>query len=931
MAEIPSSWWASAEGKLYNVSRAREFFEALLKAHPHPNTLIDYLNERRFILLLEILEQSECLRKFLLRHPLEFERTIPNLWYLVKEKEDYLRELKDLLSGNLSDEAFSEKLAYYRHRELMRLFAKEILGTAKLEDILREYSHLPDAMLEVVYERALEEAKERLGKPVNERGEEIVGAIIALGKHGSEELNYYSDIDLIYIHSEDKGSAARKTIPEFFSEVFRKVTKLMEAQTPEGVPYKVDLDLRPFGKTGPISLSLRAAELYYESYGRIWERFALLRARPVAGDPNLGESFMKDIVKPFVYSSADFKLIQEIRLMKQRIEAQAKKKLGKGYNLKTGEGGIREVEFTVQSLIILLGSKSSFVRERNTFRGIWKLNQKGVFSDEEALFLEEAYAFLRTLEHRLQISKCLQTQTLGEQDLPFLAKVLGFKSPQKLSEKLEEVKAGVKEIFDSLVPQRKERELDPLQIAIITEDRDFGQHELKNKGFSNPSKSFSLLLSYFYGKEGLKLSDKEKEKLLDLIPRLVGLASQSSDPDETLKNFDKFFTNPTGRKVILSDPKEDFLKGLFEVFSLSSVLSNLVSKNPDLVEDVLTLYRDYPTLERLEEEFTKYEETLNLTREDLYRRFKMVWEVRIGLLYLMGELSYENLKKLFSSLSLLADFLLQKLWTEVQLSVEPALLLSLGKLGSKELSFGSDLDLVFAVGSQEDKERVTDKVRRLVRFITAHTPEGYLYEVDFRLRPMGSKGELVPTLDFYKKYFAKEARTWERLAWTRARILAGEESLKNEMEKLIEDFLFGRDWREKERKDVYEMRIKLQEHAKRGRNLIDLKFAAGGIVDGEFLVQYLLIKEGIRETSMIGGFEKLIGRYSFLKDAYESFMFLRLVETHLRLTKERGTSILRYEDFPRLAKSLKMSPEEFEDELRKSMKTLRETFLEFLG
>lgn len=926
---IPSQWWSTAERKLFNLREAKEHFEKLLSLHPNPRTLLDYLNERRFVLLLEILEQSKCLRNFLFRHPEEFERQIPGLWYIFKEKEDYLRELSQILSDSDTDERFSEKLAYFRNRELLRVFAKNLLGTAKVEDILREYSYLPDAMLEASYSKAFEEMKERIGVPVTEDGREASGCVIALGKHGSEELNFYSDIDLLFLHSEDKGRAGKLTLNEFFSEVFKKLYRLMTTQTPEGKPYEVDLDLRPFGKTGPISMSLRSAELYYESYGRIWERFALLRARPVAGDMELGERFMKEVVRPFVYSPADYRLIGEIKGMKRRVEAEAKKGLRKGYNVKTGEGGIREVEFTVQSLVILLGNRIPFLRERNTFRAIWKLNQKGVFSDEEALFLERAYAFLRNLEHRIQLRDCLQTHTFSEEDVPYLAKALGYEE-EEFRRELKTYLMGIREIFEGLVPERKEEELEPVQIALITEDLDYGSFILEERGFKDPRRSFTLLLSYFHGKEGLKLSDREKEKLLRLIPRIIELSLASSDPDETLRNFDKFFTNPTGRKVVLSDPKEDFMEGLFKVFSLSSTLSSMVGRNPDLVEDVLTLYREYPTWERLEEEFLKYEEVLNLSQENLFRRFKKVWEVRIGLVYLMGERSYENMRGFFQALSLLADFLLSKLWEKFSLQEKSAVLYSLGKLGSRELSFGSDLDLVFCVKTGEEKEEVTSKVQRFVRSITTHTSEGYLYEVDFRLRPMGSKGELVPTLDFYRRYFEREARTWERLAWTRARFITGCEELGRELEEEVERFLFEGRWGEEERKEVYEMRLKLQNMA-REKGALDLKFGPGGIVDGEFLVQYLLIKERLRETSTIAGFERLKGKYPALEEAYESFLFLRLVETHLRFLKERGSSLLTKGDIPRVATSLGMTPDELEDQLLRRMGTLREVFLEFLG
>lgn len=932
MSLVPPPWLKTAENFVVDLKKTYTYFEELLKKHPEPKSLLEYLNERRFILLLMILEQSRCLRKFLLRHPTEFQNTIPNLWYLVKEREDYLKELKNLTSNVQDDYSFSEKLAFYRHKELMRLFAKELLGVSSYEDILNEYSHLADALIEISFQRVWEESVDTYGEPKEENGKIATATVLGLGKLGSEELNYYSDIDLIFIHSSDKGNAGKLSLNEFFTKFFQKLVKLMTTQTSEGVPYSVDLDLRPFGKSGPISMSLRSAELYYESYGRIWEKFALLRARYSAGDYNLADRFLKEVVNPFVFSSVDYKVIEEIRLMKKRIETEGKKRFIKGYNVKTGEGGVREVEFSVQSLVILLGAKSPILRERNTYRAIYKLMQKGIFSSDEAEALEKAYTFLRKLEHRIQLKECLQTHVLREGDKELFAKFLGFASKEELENQLNYHKQNVKAVFDQLLPKEKIEELNSIQEAVITEDLEWGEKLLKERGFKSAKQIFLLLTEPVYGTKNIHFSEKEKRIYIRLIPRIVELSQKATNPDETVKNFFKFFFNPTGRRVILSeDKREEFFDKLFTIFSLSNYLSYLISKNPDLVEDALTLYRDFPSLEDFEKEFQKYRETLNLSPENLYRRFKTVWEVRIGLVYLLKEEEkYKKLKKLFLSLSSLADFILIKLWNDLGLNKNEALLYSLGKLGSRELNFGSDLDLVFSVRNLEEKQEVYDKVKNLVRFITAHTSEGYLYSVDFRLRPMGTKGELVPTYDFYKKYFKRKARTWERLAWTRARFTVGEKSFHKEFERLIEEFLFDAPWGEKEKREVYEMRLKLQDVSKKGKGIIDIKLGEGGIVDGEFLIQYLLIKEKIREASMIGGFEKLIDYYPELKTAYESFMFLRLVETHLRLMKERGTSVLTEQDIPKVATSIGMDEERFRKELKKRMEKLRDTFNKFL-
>jgi glutamate-ammonia-ligase adenylyltransferase len=920
---VPSQWLSSAERYLTNPKKAEESFKELLEKHPEPKSLLDYLNERRFILLLRLLDHSECMRKFLINHPMDFQNVIPGLWYVSKRKEDYLRELEELVSLHSEDKKFSEKLAYYRHRELMRFLSKEFLGTAKLEDILREYSELPDALLELAYRRSLSEAIDLYGEPLEEDQKPATACIVGLGKLGSYELNYYSDIDIMFIHSSDKGRAGKLTLNEFFSKVFQKVVSLMTSITPEGKPYEVDLDLRPFGKSGPISMSLRSAELYYESYGRMWERFALLRARYSAGDQELYRAFEREVKEPFVFrKSIDYRVLEEIRLIKAQINAQARKGLLNKINVKTGEGGIREVEFMVQAMVLLFGGKFPFLRESNTIRALWKLHQKGVFSMEEVEFLESAYVFLRKLEHRIQIKNCVQNHAFSPQEVPLLAKLMDM-DVEEFQRKFQEYTKRISQMFYNMLPAQEEKELDPLMAYLLEGDQESGKELLASLGFKNPTRAFNILLNYVQGSLGISLSSEERRQFYELLPQMVKMMASTPDPDETLNNFDKFFSNPTGRRVILSSSKEDFRKRLCKVFSLSSYLSTLISRNPDLVEDVLTLYQDYPDQNRLEEEFEKYREMLPLSPENLFRRFKTVWEVRNALVYLVKqEDRYTKLEKFFLSLSELADFLMKKLW---QFS-EGVCLYALGKYGSQELTVGSDLDLVFVARSPSFEE--VKLAQQMIRFITLHTSEGYLYKLDFRLRPMGSKGELLPSIDFYRDYFERSARTWERIAWTRARFIVGDTALRDEFEEVIENFLFGKPITEKEIREIRDMRFALESNAKKDKELIDIKFGKGGLIDGEFLIQLYILREKLREPSMIRAYRVLTQKYSLLKEAFEIYMFLRLVETRHRLSKEHGGSVLNKKDRERVASSLNMPSEDFEDKLRESLKRMREIFLE---
>jgi glutamate-ammonia-ligase adenylyltransferase len=920
---VPSQWFSSAERYLTNPKKAEESFKELLEKHPEPKSLLDYLNERRFILLLRLLDHSECMRKFLINHPTDFQNVIPGLWYVSKRKEDYLRELEELVSLHSEDKKFSEKLAYYRHRELMRLLSKEFLGTAKLEDILREYSELPDALLELAYRRSLLEAIDLYGEPLEEDQKPATACIIGLGKLGSYELNYYSDIDIMFIHSSDKGRAGKLTLNEFFSKVFQKVVSLMTSITPEGKPYEVDLDLRPFGKSGPISMSLRSAELYYESYGRMWERFALLRARYSAGDQELYRDFEREVKEPFVFrKSIDYRVLEEIRLIKAQINAQAKKGLLNKINVKTGEGGIREVEFMVQAMVLLFGGKFPFLRESNTIRALWKLHQKGVFSMEEVEFLESAYVFLRKLEHRIQMKNCVQNHAFSPQEVPLLAKLMDM-DVEEFQRKFQEYTKRISQMFYNMLPAQEEKELDPLMAYLLEGDQESGKELLASLGFKNPTRAFNILLNYVQGSLGISLSSEERRQFYELLPQMVKMMASTPDPDETLNNFDKFFSNPTGRRVILSSSKEDFRTRLCKVFSLSSYLSTLISRNPDLVEDVLTLYQDYPDQNRLEEEFEKYRERLPLSPENLFRRLKTVWEVRNALVYLVKqEDRYTKLEKFFLSLSELADFLMKKLW---QFS-DGVCLYALGKYGSQELTIGSDLDLVFVARSPSFEE--VKLAQQMIRFITLHTSEGYLYKLDFRLRPMGSKGELLPSIDFYRDYFEKNARTWERIAWTRARFIVGDTALRDEFEEVIENFLFSKPITEREIREIRDMRFTLESNAKKDKELIDIKFGKGGLIDGEFLIQLYTLREKLREPSMIRAYRILAQKHSLLKEAFEIYMFLRLVETRHRLSKEHGGSVLNKKDRERVASSINMSFEDFEDKLRESLKRMREIFLE---
>ena len=926
--EIPKEWIEFAEPKLVNKELVLFSIEEILKNHPNPRSLLEYLNPRRFTLLAQILDQSSCLRKFLIKHPTAFEENIPGLWYKFKKKETYLREL-DRFKEKFKD--VSELLAFYRHYELLRIFAKELLGTATPEEILSEYSYLADALVEYAYQIALLNNIKKYGEPVTDSGNIAGGLILGLGKLGSEELNYYSDIDLIFLHETDRGKAGNLSLTQFFEKVFKDTFAILNKITPEGRPYITDLDLRPFGKSGPITMSLRSAELYYESYGRTWERFALLRARPVAGKYELYDWFWNEVQLPFVYKKpTDLNVLEEIKLMKKKIEAHFKKRILTQINIKTGKGGIRELEFTVQTLQILLGKNSPFLRERNTFRAIWKLHQKGIFSDEEAYNLEKAYTFLRRLEHRIQLKDCLQTQNLKKEDIPYYAKVFGYRDETQFWEEFNFYTSLVHSAFEGLLPE-KEKELSPTAEAIILESPHVLEEIYKEVPYYVLERIIFTLNNVFEGREGITLSEKEKENFLKWSDYIVEKLLKSPFPEIALTNFVKFLQNPTGRKLLFLQPNKQLYETLFKIFAVSSYLTNKIYISPDLVEDIITLYKEYPTKEEIKRDLEEFKRAKELSYINLIRRFETSWTIRIALIFITDPDRDKNILKLMRALTDLTEVVIEDIWKELGFGNIPLLLGALGKFGSGELTFASDLDLIFAFKDAETKRKYIKKPQEFIRFLTTHTAEGYLYKVDFRLRPMGSQGELAPVVEYYREYFEKHARIWEKLAWTRYRPIAGDKLIAEQMNNLVEEFLFGKELTAEDEREIYNMRMKLQQYSKDGRGKYDIKAGYGGLMDIEFLAQYLQLKERRKIGNTYEVLEAFSDKYPILEDLKEHYLFFRLLETVNRLIKPSGGSVIHKNDLEKFKTLIPMEVQDLEEEIINRRNEIRQIFLDFLG
>jgi glutamate-ammonia-ligase adenylyltransferase len=893
-------------------------FEALKK------DFLRSLPPEKYALLEKLSDYSSCISDFIFRHTEQLDYIYENLDKPLLGREGLIEEIKELLDLNDTN-LFVQKLTFFKLKHFSRIVAKDIYRKHDLLELTKEYSHLADASFEMCYKKAVEKTKKRYGTPIDqETGEEAEGAVIALGKLGGLDLNYYSDVDVMYIYSNegktDKGVSNR----EFFIQVFQTVTMLMTKRNIEGQPWIVDLDLRPEGRKGFIAYSLPAVEFYYWSHGRTWERHMLIKGRHSAGSKRVSEDFMK-IIKPFVYRKhAGLEVFEEIVEMKRLIEEEAKKKIKDAIDVKRSEGCIREIEFTVQVLQLMYGGKNPDLQERRTVKALRKLVKHGILNKAQGEILEEAYYFLRKLEHIIQIKNCVQTQTFHLKDADEYAGKMGFSSKEQFLEKLNFLRKEVKNIFEGISPA-VDAKLSPLQKYILTKQYiEEAVRYLGSLGFKNPEWALNIFKDIFFSKLYVELSENSKEVLFSFIPILEQKLKEFEDREDFLLNFRKMMIDGGMLWVFVSalEQNPNLVEFMLNIAKFSDYISDLMSKDRELLDWAFGI-EDIP---REKDDFEKELSVIpaDIEYTDRLKKLKKIVEVLVSLNYLSkihrGS-PEERLKEINHSLSNLADFILEKLY--LYYGGKNFAVYSLGKLGSREMNIGSDLDLIFVFKDEESKNRLIKIPLNIVKALTSYSGEGILYNIDLRLRPFGKGGELSPSLSFYKNYFQKEARVWERLAWTKARFITGDGDVREEMEYLIEEFLFGSPVDSRFINEAVEMRFRLEGLAGETPEEIDIKLGKGGITDIEFLVQIYTLKDKKRITNILEGVE------IFKRNLIDDYLFLREVEARLRMIKGIGLSKI-YRNSPflyRISHSFSMEPADLWNKIIETKKEIRDIFL----
>ncbi|HZU85373.1 MAG TPA: bifunctional [glutamate--ammonia ligase]-adenylyl-L-tyrosine phosphorylase/[glutamate--ammonia-ligase] adenylyltransferase [Polyangiaceae bacterium] len=823
-------------------------------------------------------------------------------------------------------ERVGRELRRFAAREKLRVAARELLAYPghDVDVTARELSDLADVCCEVALHEALGWAEARFGPPLTASGERCAFVVVGMGKLGGRELNAGSDIDLMLFYETDDGPAGDRSYNnEYFTRVAQRFVATLDLPTDDGVVWRVDLRLRPEGTRGPLVNALAAAERYYETWGRTWERAALVRARAVAGDLAFGARLL-DALSPFVWRrTVDPRVADEMSALLVRARAEAEG--GARDDLKIGPGGIREVEFFAQSLQLVWGGREPRVRGANTHDALRRLRACGFVSEREQVELAESYLFLRRLEHRVQFATGLQTHALPRDDELFsrIARSLGYDSDTALRAQIAAVRGRVSARFASLGREKASEDasierlwaaLDALDEAAVT------AAAAARFGAAASSDLPRHLLSLAHPADR-PLGAPTRDRHPALARRIVDALADAADPEQAARLLASFFGRLTTPGVYLRALAEDprLVRALCSLLGASAFLGEALVARPDLVDQV-AYARGVPTADVARAQVD--EEVSALTADEArdvdsfvgaLRRAKQRVLFEVGLADLAGELSTREVALVLTAL---ADATLEHAcrFAMRERGLEPSrglALIAMGKLGGREIGYGSDLDLLFVYESpgDDDAERYARTAQRVLRLVGTPHGEGPGYELDTRLRPSGNDGLLVVSLDAFARYQAQQAESWEHQALVKARACAGDMDLGERVIAVACDAAYEHGPPPPER--VHHLRMRMQRELAHERPSVrhDLKVGHGGLVDVEFATQWLQMRFGrdrrVRTTDTETALTALeVCGYLGPSDAEalrEGWRFLRRLEQRLRIAHGTGVTLIE-EGAPGLVK-----------------------------
>ncbi|EGR0119036.1 bifunctional [glutamate--ammonia ligase]-adenylyl-L-tyrosine phosphorylase/[glutamate--ammonia-ligase] adenylyltransferase [Vibrio parahaemolyticus] len=866
--QLPSSLVSVAESAVQNAQEAgylQSWPNAVVEQFHYVSALSQFITET--------IHRDEALAQ-----------QLPTMLSELSRHQAYRTRLAALLAECPDEMSGHRVLRQFRNREMVYIAWKDFLHAWTLEESLRHLSQLAEAMIFETYQWQYKICCAEWGTPTNAEGEAQPMLIIGMGKLGGGELNFSSDIDLIFTYPENgETQGARRSIAnaQFFTRLGQRIIKALDQQTFDGFCYRVDMRLRPFGESGPLVMSYAALEDYYQEQGRDWERYAMIKARVMGCEMYPQYQELRKMLRPFVFRRyIDFSAIQSLRRMKSMISSEVRRR-GLTNNIKLGAGGIREIEFIAQVFQLIRGGREPSLRNRGLLETLNGIEELALLAPQEVSNLEAAYKYLRQLENLLQAMADKQTQTLPDCDIERLklATAMQLESWELLIEQTQQHMNKVHQVFETLIGDDEEDEGSTIarhfhELWDMANKQDVLELILEQDIQVEEPAIFSKAIINFKADLAKKtLGPRGREVLNRLMPKVFDAVFTHPDAQFGLPRVLHLLHNICTRTTYLEllDEHPAALVQLVRLCTASPMISEQLSRYPILLDELIDpqqLYNPIP-LDSYRTELRDFlaripEDDMEQQMEAL-RQFKQICILRIAAADIAGVLP---VMKVSDHLTYLAEAIVEAVVSQAWLQVsekygEPThvkdregkgfAVIGYGKVGGWELGYNSDLDIVFMhdcpVNVYTDGKKEIDGrqfylrlAQRIIHIFSTRTASGILYEVDTRLRPSGASGLLVSPTDAFDDYQHQDAWTWEHQALVRARMIYGDEPLAIAFHNTRHDVLCKPRDEQTLKKEVVEMREKMRDHLggkKSGRFMI--KQDVGGITDIEFLAQYLVL------------------------------------------------------------------------------------------
>ncbi len=980
--------WTSAIKTCADPQRARHCLDLLEATDAGP--ALAGVSEERARIFAALFSGSQALSSLLVARPDWLGVLEPDILKFPRRKQGLRNEvnrwLKPLLAASDFGAALT-RLREFKQCEMLRIGGRDLARLGKLPEIIQEISDVADVCLGAVWQVCHRQLTDRYGQPWHQdaagQWQPTAGCVLGMGKLGGQELNYSSDVDVLFLYSEEgsvfqeppaDGRAPRPVLTnhQFFNRLAEAFIAEVGGMTSEGALYRIDLRLRPEGDAGPLSRSLASYENYYAQWGQTWERMMLIKARGVAGDETLAAEFV-EVIQPFRYPrSVNEGALREVAAMKGRIENEVVKAGDLERNVKLGRGGIREIEFVVQALQLLHAGRQPFLQGPQTLPCLAKLVQYELLAAEESRRLAEAYAFLRDVEHRLQMEDNLQTHTIpaAPRAQERLARLMSFPTLEAFKTSHQAHTRNVRQVFERLL-QTDGGESPPASPF----PRHFEGAEpewkrlLAEHAFKDVEKAYRVLREFVEGPGYVHVSPRTTELAHQLLPRLFALCPQPlgrdasprrppgrsgetslppkavplSDPDRVVTRLDAFISAYGARATLfeLWNTNPTIFELLVLLFDRSEFLAELAIRTPDLVDELVISGR-LRQRKSAAETLGDLRHGLGDADQPLWlRRYHQAELMRIGLRDILGLADFEQY---LTELSALADaclqYSLEVVMRKHRLKTPPFVIIGLGKLGGAEIDYGSDLDVVFVADSRaKNLTMLTRPAREVLDLVSARTEQGMVFRTDARLRPDGDKGLLVNTLRAYEEYYRQRGQLWEIQSLTRTRPVAGDLKLGDRFQALAATLTnfrqpalplaaYAPDWQQ----TIHQMRMRIEkERTPPGKDDLAIKTGQGGLMDAEFIAQMLCLAQGWQEANTLRALERgrAAGALPEADKLISNYRQLRRVEGILRRWSYEGETVLPDDPAPYYRVSVRCgfaTPEAFRQALAEWRRAIREVY-----